>query len=232
MVRICKYLTLFTISLILVGCASRPVPRPAYTDLPQLEDGWSRIKITSGKFSWARLWTTEQLGPVFINDQPVWEAAKDEYIVIDLLPGSYELSWTPRASDKVYTEKRKFIFNAGETRHFACDQAEKGAGMYFGLIGALASEYLTKTYLEERPMDNPNSTLVAYKVFNEGQSAPKSYNKTVETKAPEPVLKSEVESIGDNSVYEKLEKLKKMYESNLITKEEYDSKRKELVNDF
>ena len=46
------------------------------------------------------------------------------------------------------------------------------------LIGALASEYLTKTYLEERPMDNPNSTLVAYKVFNETQNLPKSAAKT------------------------------------------------------
>ena len=232
MVRISNLLAIFTISLILVGCASHPVPRPAYTGLPTLENGWSRVKITSGKLSWARLWTTEQLGPVFINDQPVWDAAKDEYIIIDLLPGSYELSWTPRASDKVYTEKRKFTFRAGETRHFACDQAQKGAGMYFGLIGALASEYLTKTYLEERPMDNPNSTLVAYKVFNETQNLPKSAAKTRDQNAQTSTLKTETPSIDDNSVYARLEKLKKMYESQLITKEEYDIKRQKIVNDF
>jgi hypothetical protein len=149
----------------LTGCASKPMPRLAYTDIPPLKSGWSRVKITSGKHGWARLWTTEQLGPVFINDQPVWDAAKDEYIVIDLLPGSYKLSWTPRASEKIYTEKRQFTFRAGETRHFACDVAPKGAGSYFGLIGALASDYLYKTYLEERPMDNPNSNPVAYKSF-------------------------------------------------------------------
>ena len=115
--RISNLLTILTIALILVGCASHPVPRPAYTDIPPLENGWSRVKITSGKYDWARLWTTEQLGPVFINDQPVWDAAKDEYIIIDLLPGSYELSWTPRESAKVYTEKRQFTFRAGEARH-------------------------------------------------------------------------------------------------------------------
>lgn len=164
MVRISNLLAILIIALILAGCASAPVPRPAFTDIPPLENGLSRVKITSGKYSWARLWTTEQLGPVFINDQPVWDAAKDEYIIIDLSPGNYELSWTPRASDNVYTEKRSFTFRAGETRHFACDIApmypEAGAGVYRNIaIGV-------KTYLKERPMDNPDSIPVAYKRFN------------------------------------------------------------------
>ncbi|MBC8473148.1 MAG: hypothetical protein H8D56_27125 [Planctomycetes bacterium] len=155
-------------SILLTGCASRPVPRPMYTnDVPPLENGWSRLKITSGKMSWARLWAVGQVGPVFVNDQQVWSSAKDEYIIIDLLPGTYELSWTPGNPDKNYTEKRAVTFKAGEVRHFACDKSQKGPGMNFGLIGALASEYLTKTYLEERPMDNPNSTFVDYKVFNQ-----------------------------------------------------------------
>jgi hypothetical protein len=164
--RVSNLLALVIIALVVAGCASAPVPRPVFTDIPALESGLSRVKITSGKYSWTRLWTTEQLGPVFVNDQTVWDAAKDEYVIIDLSPGIYELSWTPRASDKVYTEKRPFTFRAGETRHFACDMAPKGAGMYFGLVGALASDYVAKTYLEERPMDNPDSIPVAYKRFN------------------------------------------------------------------
>jgi hypothetical protein len=44
--------------------------------------------------------------------------------------------------------------------------APKGAGVYFGLIGSLASDYVAKTYLEERPMDNPDSIPVSYKRFN------------------------------------------------------------------
>lgn len=168
--RISNLLALWIIALIVAGCASAPVPRPALTDIPALESGLSRVKITSGKLSWARLWTTEQLGPVFVNGQSVWDAAKDEYAIIDLSPGTYDLSWTPRASDKIYTEKRPFTFRAGETRHFACDMDTKGAGMYFGLVGALASDYLYKTYLEERPMDNPDSIPVTYRRFNNSLS--------------------------------------------------------------
>ncbi len=168
--RISSLVALLIVALIMAGCASAPVPRPVLTDIPPLENGLSRVKITSGKLSWARLWTTEQLGPVFVNGQSVWDAAKDEYAIIDLSPGTYDLSWTPRASDKIYTEKRPFTFRAGETRHFACDMDTKGAGMYFGLVGALASDYLYKTYLEERPMDNPDSIPVTYRRFNNSLS--------------------------------------------------------------
>jgi len=226
-------LAIFTIALILVGCASLPAPRPKYSDnVPLLESGMSRLKITSGKMSWVRLKAAGQVGPVFINDRQVWSSAIDEYIIVDLLPGVYEFSWTPAEPYKVYTEKRKVTLEAGETRHFACDMAQKGAGMYFGIIGVLASEYLYKSYLEERPMDNPNSNLVAYKVFNEAQNLPKSSTKTIDQNDQASTLKSETPSIDNNSVYDRLEKLKKMYESQLITKEEYDIKRKELVNHF
>lgn len=233
MIRISNILAIFTIALILVGCASLPTHRPKYSDnVPPLENGMSRLKITSGKLSWARLRSVEQVGPVFINDRQVWSSVIDEYIIVDLLPGVYELSWTPTEPYKIYTEKRKVTLEAGEIRHFACDMAQKGAGMYFGLIGTLASEYLYKSYLEERPMDNPNSTFVAYKVFNQAQNVPKSSVKTIEQNDQTSTLKSETPSIDNNSVYARLEKLKKMYESQLITKEEYEIKRKELVNDF
>jgi hypothetical protein len=217
----------------LTSCASHPAPRPAYTDIPPLKNGWSRVKITSGKYDWARLWTTEQLGPVFINDQPVWDAAKDEYIIIDLLPGSYELSWTPRASYKVYTEKRQFTFRAGETRHFACDMAAKGGAIkYFGLVGLLATDYVAGTYLEERPMDNLNSIPVAYKSFN---SAPVQSDRHVEIEKsiPSPPIKTDAtQSTENSSVYERLEKLKKLYEKELITKDEYDKERQELLDEL
>lgn len=235
MVRISNLLAIIVIAVILVGCASRPAPRPMYiADVPLLERGMSRLKITSGKWMWTRLWAVGQVGPVFINDRQIWSSAIDEYIIVDLLPGIYEISWTPGDPDayKVFTEKRKVTLEAGEIRHFACDMAQKGAGMHFGLIGALASEYLTKTYLEERPMDNPDSILVAYKVLNEEQNVPKSATITTEHKAQPSSLKNEKPSIDDNSIYARLEKLKKMYESQLITKEEYDLKRQKLVNDF
>jgi len=41
------------------------------------------------------------------------------------------------------------------------DMVQKSAGMFFCMVGALASEYLTKTYLNEKPLE-ANSKLVAY----------------------------------------------------------------------
>lgn len=233
MARVSNLVAILAIVLILVGCASRPTPRPMYSDtVPTLENGWSRLKITSGKFSWARLWAVGQVGPVFINGQQIWSSAKDEYIIIDLLPGTYELSWTPGNPDKNYTEKRLVQFRAGEIRHFACDMDQKGAGMHFGAIGALASEYLTKSYLEERPMDNPNSTLVAYKVYKEAQNSLNSMTKTIEGNATPPISESKKLSTDVNTVYTRLEKLKQLYENKLITKDEYDKERQELLDEL
>jgi hypothetical protein len=55
----------------------------------------------------------------------------------------------------------------------------KGAGIYFGLIGVLASDYVAITYLEERPMDNPDSIPVAYKRFNSSSSPTSQQIKTL-----------------------------------------------------
>jgi len=49
-------------------------------------------------------------------------------------------------------EKRQFTFNESDDRFFVCDMANKGVGIYFGLIGALASDYLQRMYIEERAL--------------------------------------------------------------------------------
>jgi len=158
-----RTLSAVVIALIMTGCASRPATRAEYVGLPPLANGWSRMYVSAGIMSGVKLWSVHQVGPVFINNQHVGATAKDEHFAVDLLPGTYEAYCTPEQPYRNFIDKRQLTFKAGETRYFACDMAPKGVGMYFGLIGALASEYLTNTYLEERPMDNPNSKLVSYK---------------------------------------------------------------------
>jgi hypothetical protein len=148
-------------ALILNGCASRPVTRAEYSGLPPLENGRSRLFFSAGKMSGVKLWSVHQVGPIYINNQRVGSDAKDEHFVVDVLPGTYEAYCTPDEPEKNFAEKRQFTFGAGETHYLACDMEPKGAGMYFGLLGALASDYMTKTYLHEKPMD-ANSKLVAY----------------------------------------------------------------------
>lgn len=149
-------------ALMMTGCATIPATRPEYVGLKPLESGWSRIYVSAGSMSGIRLRSIEQVGPVFINNKRVGSTAKDEHFIVDLLPGTYEAYCTPEQPYKTFIEKHQFTFNAGETRYFSCDMASKGSGMSFGLIGVLASEYLYKSYLEERPLDNPNSKLVSY----------------------------------------------------------------------
>jgi len=149
-------------ALALSGCASRPATRVEYSGLPSLENGWSRVYLSAGVMSGVKLWSVHQVGPVFINDQRVGSNAKDEHTIVDLHPGTYEVYCTPEEPEKNLTEKHQFTFVAGETRYLACDMEPKGAGMYFGLIGAIASEHLTKSYFQDRPID-ANSKLVSYR---------------------------------------------------------------------
>jgi hypothetical protein len=109
-----------------------------------------------------RLWSVHQVGPVFINGQEVGKDAKGEHFVVDMLPGAYEAYCSPEDPYKNLVEKRTFTFGAAETHYLTCDMVQKGAGMFFGTVGALASEYLTKTYLNEKPLE-ADSKLVAYK---------------------------------------------------------------------
>jgi hypothetical protein len=151
-----------TTTIFLTACAAAPERRPDYASLPPLDSGLSRAYITAGTMSGIKLWSVHQVGPVYINSQLVGNTAKNEYFAVDLLPGTYEASCSPEQPDKNFTEKLSLKFEAGQTRYLACDMAQKGAGMYFGLIGALASTYLTETHLNDQPVD-PKIRLVSYK---------------------------------------------------------------------
>ena len=154
-----RSLAAILIVLSMIGCAARPAQRPEYTRLPPLESGWSRMYVSAGKMAGVKLWSLHQVGPVFINDQEVGSTAKDEHFVVDLLHGTYEAYCTPEQPDKNLIEKRRFTFKDGETRYFSCDMYHYPEG--FGLSGYQASVYITRTYLEERPM-GANSKLVSY----------------------------------------------------------------------
>lgn len=112
--------------------------------------------------SGVKLWSVKQVGPVYFNGQQIGTTARDEHFVVDVKPGTYDVSCSPQEPEKNFVEKKSITFSAGETKHLVCDMATRGAGMYFGLIGAMVSEYLTKTYLEERMIDTQTSKLVGY----------------------------------------------------------------------
>jgi hypothetical protein len=151
------------VPLLLVGCAARPPARAEYPGIiAPLQEGWGRVYVSAGKMDgMTKLSSVYQVGPVYLNGQQVGSTAKGEHFIIDLLPGTYEASCSPEEPDKNFTEQRPFRLAAGQTKYLACEMVPKGPGMYFGLVGALASTYLTKTYLTETPLE-AGSRLVAY----------------------------------------------------------------------
>ena len=157
------------VSLFLMGCATAPQSRPEQTSLPILENGWGRIyvcggSVCSGVFC-SKLWSEGQVGPVFINGQRVWTFAKNEHIAIDLLPGVYEVNWVPNQADKVFSQKTTITITSGSNRYFATD-SEPRIGASFGLIGALLSEYLSNSVINEKQKLDVESKLVSYMKFN------------------------------------------------------------------
>lgn len=153
-----------TIALVslLAACAARPPARPEVATLPPLDASLSRIFVSAGMSSGVKLWSVKQVGPVYFNGRQVGVTAKDEHFVVDVKPGTYEVSCQPLEPEKNFVEKRSMTFFAGQTTYLACDMAPQGAGAMFGLIGALASQYLTKSYLEERKLEPKSSKLVGY----------------------------------------------------------------------
>lgn len=160
-----KLIALLIISMFISACAPQPAVRSEYTALPGLQKGMSRIFVSAGKTSGVRLWSVHQVGPVYINNRQVGSTAKDEYIAVDLRPGTYEVYCSPEKPEKNKIIKTSITITAGQKLNLVCDMEQEGAGGMFGLLGAIAAEYLTRTVLVEREMDNPQSRLVSYKRF-------------------------------------------------------------------
>lgn len=160
-----RFVCLFII-FSLAGCASKPTPRIAIESMPISSPSLARIYFTAGKYGLVRMWNNSQVGPVFINGLNVGSTAKNEHFSVDIEPGEYEIycdSHTP--NKKRYSEKKTYVLSSGDKRYFACDMAKKGVGVHFGLIGILASEYLWKSMVNERPLDNPKSRYVEHVLY-------------------------------------------------------------------
>lgn len=205
-----KHRVLFAAFIIVLvsisGCVSVAPPRTEYTNIPPLEKGWSRIFIAAGQFNDTGVLTVDlnspaNTGPVYINDQKVGSTAYKEYIAVDLLPGSYEVHWNSTVPDKIYPEKKAITLKADEIRYFTCDMAYKGVGVFFGLIGYVVSEYLTKGFITEKSSLDSKSKLVSYLKFN-GSS---------------------------ESVSQKLRELQSLRKDGVITEDDFQKKKQQLL---
>jgi len=173
-------------------------------------------------------------GTIYINGSNAGLLNKKEYIILDLQPGNYEIYWQPNLTEfdlsKHKFEKTSINLSPGETYFLAANMRDSGGmAKLFGPLGVLAADCLYVDTIDKEPLSATSIRLVDYKVLNIGVNSP-----IVAKKTPDNINSNENHQARDinEDVYVKLEKLKKMYENKLITKEEYDSKRQELVGEF
>lgn len=147
---------------LLTSCAASPPIRNELATLPGLSKGWGRILVDAGKMNGIKLWSVHQVGPVYLDGKNIGSTAKNEYIAVDVKPGTYEAYCTQDEPQKNYIKKSSITVTSGQTKSFACDMATYGAGGSFGALGVLASKYLTQSFLIERNV-GADSKLVSYK---------------------------------------------------------------------
>jgi len=78
----------------------------------------------------------------YVNDIAIGSMNKDNAMVVDLIPGSYDFHWLPRSTDLIdknsLPQKFKIKAEGGQVIVLRGDYSLGGAA-YFGLIGSLAS---------------------------------------------------------------------------------------------
>lgn len=220
---------LLLVALILAGCSSIP-PQRAGINVPPLEKGWGRVFITAGQLIGVvnvDLKFRSQTGPVYINNQKVGSTAYREYIVVDLLPGTYEAYWTPEENpENIYSDKKVFVLDAGDVRYFSGDMEPKGVGVYLGALGAL-SDYAFRGFLNERSFDN-KAKLVSYFKFD----APSNSNaQVIKINRPDAVI-APANIPTNESISQKLRELQRLKKDGIITEDEFQKKKQQLLEKF
>lgn len=222
----------------LASCAARPPAREAIAVLPSLESGWARLYFSAGVIDMpyrpnvdARF--NHQLGPVFVDEVNVGSPANGEYIVVDVKAGSHALRWQPHEqAEKLDSVIEKIDLSSGQTKYFACDtkvfnvagySGLSASGIAFGAIGGAVSQMGDKPAVEksargvlvEKNQIDSSSRLVGYFKYDEA-----SVSKKPSTKGSGSNL--------DNT--ERLKQLQKMRKDGVITEQEYQQKKKLILD--
>jgi hypothetical protein len=135
--------------LILIGCTTPAVVQKADSDFEdkarsfRVEPNKSRIyfvngKITSGFFNPSHQYPSD----LSINGVLIGSMNKENVMVLDLIPGTYEFHWMPRSTDLIdkqsVPQKTKLKADAGQFLVIQGDFS-MGGGAYFGLVGSMVS---------------------------------------------------------------------------------------------
>ena len=144
-----KSIFYFLSVIMLVGCTTPAVVSKADANFEnraksfQVEPTKSKVYFVNGNivpsmFNSAHAYPSDFL----INDTVIGSMNKDNVLVVDLMPGSYEFHWMPRSTDlidkKSVPKKANLQVNGGQILVMRGDYSLGGAA-YFGLIGSMVS---------------------------------------------------------------------------------------------
>lgn len=218
----------------LTACATRinhppaPLQQQSTVKQFQLDGDESRFHFFLGNsILYGRSHKMNEAANLFVNNIKIGTIGNNkEYLAVDLHPGTYTFKWMPISTGSGYCRpdplqlsiaKGELVFMKANMRDVTSNLA-----YLFGPVGALAGVRLI-TYFEQDT--NLKNNIHEYKLILLNEDI----KKTLSIKKMEPE-QSVTESAASNDVEKKLSELKKIYENGLITKEEYDIKRKELID--
>ncbi|MDP3029158.1 MAG: SHOCT domain-containing protein [Deltaproteobacteria bacterium] len=219
----------------LTACATRinhppaPLQQQSTVERFQLDENESRVHFFLGEFFMknARGIQLNETADFYVNNVKIGMIGNNkEYIAVDLHPGLYSFKWMPTSTGSGYCEPEPLQLSiaSGELIFMKANMRDVTSNLayMFGPVGALAGVRLI-TYFEQDT--NLKNNIHEYKLTLLNEDIKKSLS--IKKMEPE---QSVTESAASNDVEKKLSELKKIYENGLITKEEYDIKRKELIN--
>lgn len=221
----------------LTGCAANRINHPpaplhqqSIVKQFQLNENESRVHFFLGDiFMFGRKIKMNKIAEFYVNNVKVGTIGNDkEYLAVDLVPGTYDFKWMPTGLDSGYTqseslqltiEKGMLIFVKAIMRDVSPASAK-----IFGAIGAITgSKFIAHLQQDANLINNMNEvTLVT---LNE------DIKKTLSIKKIEPD-QTLLGKAPQTNLEKKLAELKILNEKGLITKEEYDGKRKELIEKY
>jgi len=253
-------LTLVLIAtMALLGCVSVSKRPDKSVKIGQLEEGSARVCFYGGDWDWGYGVVNHfnGAGNVYVNENHIGYFWDEEVICTDLLAGSYQFHWiwVDSTESPSYSCKRLDItIKTGEEKYLKANSVKPEGKDHllavFGAIGGAISAANAKWvfYFEDETNTIGKQSLAKRRIVEH-----KDLSSTISSLDQKGQHEQEVKDLSEKvrsqdqnepeakdlktpqvtkSVEARLQDLKRMYEANLFTQEEYDSERKELLDEL
>lgn len=219
----------FLTCFFLTACATRishppaPLQQQSTVEQFQLDENESRVHFFLGELFMknARGIKMNEAAEFYVNNVKIGLIGNNkEYIAVDLHPGLYNFKWMPISTGSGYCEpeqlqlsisKNELIFLKANMRDASTTNPD---ALLFGAIGAVVGTNV-KNIVYFEPDDNLKDNIKEYKLVSLNES-----------------IKQNIPYSSSDGLEQKLSDIKELYEKGVISKEEYEEKRKRLIDQY